>query len=233
LLSDYVLIRHKSVIFGRFNIKVMEKNTQMANVNDSFTAKEEKFCYEYCIDLNATKAAIRAGYSGKTARSISSTLLTKVNIQKKIKETQSDLQKAAGISALRSILAHKQIAFSNIGHYFDADWKLKNIETLSEDQKACIQEVKVKDTKDGKEVNFKLFSKAASLDAICKLLDFYAPVKNEVTGKDGKDLFPNYDLSLLDDTESKVFNYLIRKAAGTEPYGKWLCTFQEGIRAII
>jgi len=30
---------------------------------DEFTPKEERFCYEYCIDFNATQVAIRAGYS--------------------------------------------------------------------------------------------------------------------------------------------------------------------------
>ncbi len=190
----------------------MEKNTQMVNVGDTYTPKEEKFCYEYCIDLNATKAAIRAGYGQKTARSIGYQNLLKLHIQKKIKETQSDLAKSAGISALRAILEHKKIAFSNIGDYFESDWKSKDVETLSEEQRACIQEVKIKDTKEGKEVNFKLFSKAASLDAICKLLDFYAPIKNEVTGKDGKDLFPHLDLSLLSDEELVTHYNLLLKA---------------------
>lgn len=48
------------------------------------TPKQEKFCIEYLIDLNATQAAKRAGYSEKTAGSIGQRLLKKVEIQKRI-----------------------------------------------------------------------------------------------------------------------------------------------------
>ena len=46
------------------------------------TEKQKKFVDEYLIDLNATQAAMRAGYSEKTARSIGQRLLTNVDIQK-------------------------------------------------------------------------------------------------------------------------------------------------------
>ncbi len=48
------------------------------------TAKQQKFCDEYLVDLNATQAAIRAGYSPKTAYSIGGRLLSKVEIQEYI-----------------------------------------------------------------------------------------------------------------------------------------------------
>lgn len=50
------------------------------------TDKQKLFCDEYLIDLNATQAAIRAGYSEKTARSIGQNLLTKVDIQEYIQK---------------------------------------------------------------------------------------------------------------------------------------------------
>nr|WP_077623830.1 terminase small subunit [Sediminibacillus massiliensis] len=50
------------------------------------TAKQELFCQEYIIDLNATQAAIRAGYSEKTARQTAARLLTKANISARVKE---------------------------------------------------------------------------------------------------------------------------------------------------
>lgn len=49
-------------------------------------AKQEMFCKEYIIDLNATQAAIRAGYSERTARSQGQRLLTNVDILARIKE---------------------------------------------------------------------------------------------------------------------------------------------------
>jgi phage terminase small subunit len=45
------------------------------------TDKQRRFVDEYCIDLNATRAAIRAGYSEKTARSIGDENLTKPDIK--------------------------------------------------------------------------------------------------------------------------------------------------------
>lgn len=48
--------------------------------------KHEKFCTEYVKDMNATQAAIRAGYSNKTANRIASQLLSKLDIKSRVKE---------------------------------------------------------------------------------------------------------------------------------------------------
>lgn len=50
------------------------------------TDKQEAFCIEYMIDLNATRAAKRAGYSEKTAKDIGCQNLAKLNIQERIAE---------------------------------------------------------------------------------------------------------------------------------------------------
>lgn len=50
------------------------------------TSKQEMFCKEYLVDLNATQASIRAGYSEKTAQQIGSENLSKPVIQERIKE---------------------------------------------------------------------------------------------------------------------------------------------------
>lgn len=71
-----------------------------------FTVKERRFIDEYMIDLNATQAAIRAGYSKKSARSIASENLTKPDIkseiEKRLKEKQLD---AEGTKAIVSTIA--------------------------------------------------------------------------------------------------------------------------------
>ena len=54
--------------------------------------KQEMFVNEYLIDYNATQAAIRAGYSEKTARSIGQQLLTKLDIKNAIKEQREKIQ---------------------------------------------------------------------------------------------------------------------------------------------
>lgn len=50
------------------------------------TSKQQRFCDEYLVDLNATQAAIRAGYSKKTAKQIAQQNLTKLDIQEYIKK---------------------------------------------------------------------------------------------------------------------------------------------------
>lgn len=58
------------------------------------TAKQQRFCDEYLIDLNATQAAIRAGYSKKTARKIGQENLTKPDIKQYIENRMAEKEKA-------------------------------------------------------------------------------------------------------------------------------------------
>lgn len=58
------------------------------------TEKQKRFCDEYLIDLNATQAAIRAGYSEKTARAIGAENLTKPNIKAYIEERMAEKEAA-------------------------------------------------------------------------------------------------------------------------------------------
>ncbi len=55
---------------------------------NGLSAKQDRFCREYLVDLNATQASIRAGYSEKTARVQACQLLTKPNVQARIAELQ-------------------------------------------------------------------------------------------------------------------------------------------------
>ena len=72
--------------------------------------KQKQFCEEYIIDLNGTQAAIRAGYSEKTANRIASELLTKLDIQEYIcvlKNKRSERVKYSQDELMRDILEVK------------------------------------------------------------------------------------------------------------------------------
>lgn len=165
------------------------------------TNRQIKFCYEYSALLNATKAAELAGYSLKTSRSIGHRLLTNVDIKSKIQELQENIALTAKISALKIINEHAKMAFSNVAEFHNSWIELKDFETLTEDQKACIQEISTKVVKvnvgskenpvmaDVEYIRIKTYDKQKSLDAISEMLGFNAPKKTELTGKDGKDLF--------------------------------------------
>lgn len=66
--------------------------------NKTLTAKQARFVSEYLIDSNATQAAIRAGYSEKTAAVIGAQNLIKLNIAAAIKAGQKDIAKRNGLT---------------------------------------------------------------------------------------------------------------------------------------
>lgn len=164
------------------------------------TPKQERFCYEYLANgFNATKAALIAGYSEKTARNIGAENLTKPYIKARIEEMKANLAQTAGISALMIVKEHMKIALASQGHVRDGWMKLKDFEKLSEEAKSCIQEVTTKEVKKHVKkgappqmetyVRVKMYDKQKSLEELSKMLGYNAPKKQEITGADGADLF--------------------------------------------
>ncbi len=79
----------------------------------TLTDKQKRFCEEYVVDWNATRAAKAAGYSENTADVIGSENLAKPYIAEYIEEIQKDLGKLAGISALGNLKTLKEIIEGN------------------------------------------------------------------------------------------------------------------------
>lgn len=165
------------------------------------TAKQRVFVAKYCEHMNATQAAIEAGYSKKTARFTGSENLTKPNIQAHISETMENIEQAAGINKLRVVLEQKKIAFSNIGEFFETWTTRKEFEELTDEQKACISEVSYETRTELNEaglkvkveyVKFRLHDKLKALDAISKLMGYDRPMKIDVKTDDTA-LFENID----------------------------------------
>ena len=75
------------------------------------TSKQRRFVSEYLLDLNATQAAMRAGYSEKNARGQASRLLTKANIKVAVAEGERRQLKAADVEKDRILQELKAIAF--------------------------------------------------------------------------------------------------------------------------
>lgn len=81
------------------------------------TDKQRKFCDEYLIDLNATQAAIRAGYTENYANTNASKLLQNTTISQYIGERQKELSRKTEITQERVIRELALIAFSNNADY--------------------------------------------------------------------------------------------------------------------
>lgn len=91
------------------------------------TAKQQRFCDEYLIDLNATQAAIRAGYSKKTAYAIGNENLNKPELKKYIEERMAEKEKSLIAdqdevlkyltAVLRGESESEEIVIENIGDF--------------------------------------------------------------------------------------------------------------------
>ena len=81
------------------------------------TAKQQRFCDEYLIDLNATQAAIRAGYSEKNADKIGSELLGKTRVAEYIAERKADRMARTEITQDMVLKELANIAFANAADY--------------------------------------------------------------------------------------------------------------------
>ena len=87
------------------------------------TSKQQRFVEEYLIDLNATKAAMRAGYSKRTARQVGAENLSKPVIATAIQKAMEERSERTGI---------------------DQDWVLNNLRSITE---RCMQVEPVTDSK--------------------------------------------------------------------------------------
>lgn len=144
------------------------------------TKKQKLFVEEYLIDLNATQAAIRAGYSPETAGSIGSENLKKPEIRARIDKAMAERSKRTGISQDRVLLELAKIGFANIKDVVDP----KTAEVLpdaKEEDLACIQSLKVKPGEFGTEREVKMYDKKGALVDLGRHLGMFKD-KVEVSG---------------------------------------------------
>ena len=106
--------------------------------------KQQRFVEEYLIDLNATQAAIRAGYSPKTATAIASENLSKHSISAAIACAMAERSKRTGITQDRILEELAKVAFIKLTDIVDDTGKIKAGAT--DEDRACIESIKYKRT---------------------------------------------------------------------------------------
>ena len=144
------------------------------------TKKQKRFVEEYLIDLNATQAAIRAGYSPATAKEIGCENLTKPNISEAISKAMAERSRRTGINQDRVLQELARIGFAKITDVVDPE--TAEIRTdASDDDLACIQSIKIKPNEFGPEREVKLYDKKAALVDLGKHLGLFKD-KVELTG---------------------------------------------------
>lgn len=151
------------------------------------TAKQKRFIEEYLIDLNATQAAIRAGYSPNTAKDIGCENLAKPNIKSEIDKAIAERSRRTGINQDRVLRELAKIAFVNPSDVINLNQATVK-SNAKEDDLAVIAGVKVKEipgeygTATEREV--KLYDKIRALDLLGKHLGMFKD-RIEVNGDMG------------------------------------------------
>lgn len=140
------------------------------------TERQNRFCEEYLIDLNATQAAIRAGYSPASAKEIASENLTKPNVRARIDEALAERSKRTGVTADRVIRELARVAFVDPTKVVDTN-NATVLPNVSEDDRATIASVKYKsssgETSDSVEREIKFADKLKALELLGKHLGMF------------------------------------------------------------
>jgi phage terminase small subunit len=165
------------------------------------TPKQERFVEEYLIDLNATQAAIRAGYSQRTARQIGEENLSKPDISAAIQAAKAERSERTHITQDLVLRELARIAFFDLRKLYREDGSMKNPSEWDDDTAAVVAGVDVVETKGNAEFGgedgarhipeyvkkTKVFDKNTALTLAMRHLGMLRD-KIEHTGKDGKDL---------------------------------------------
>lgn len=143
--------------------------------------KQARFIQTYVeCGFNATKAAIEAGYSPKTAAAAGSRLLTKVDIQQALAEHLKRLEQQSMMSSIDVLNGLCRIASANILDYFTIDHDggpQIDLTNVTREQAMAIESIKVEqwmegegeDAKPVRRVDFKLNSKLKALETLARI----------------------------------------------------------------
>jgi phage terminase small subunit len=191
--------------------KKIKTNAEKRLAKDKgLTIKQKLFCQEYIYDWNATRSYTVAYPNVKTTSTagvLAHRMLKNDKVQHYLEEIQQDIEKLAGVSRMKIINEHMKLAFSSIAHLHNTWIERKQFEELTPDEKACISEISTQTRNvisDGQLtavtvefVKIKLYDKQKALDSISKMLGYDAPVKAEVTGKNGQPLVQSITIEVI------------------------------------
>lgn len=143
--------------------------------------QQKRFCREYMKDFNGKQAAIRAGYSIKSANEQGSRLLTNINVQKFLETLKSKADDKHEGLADEIVAELKKIGFSDIRKFLDVDNTIKDISQLPAELSTCVESIKKIETEFGDDktggtktsIQFKLHSKLDALEKLAKYVGLY------------------------------------------------------------
>jgi phage terminase small subunit len=117
------------------------------------TPKQQRFAAEYCVDLNATAAYIRAGYDarGNSAEAAACRLLSNVKVREAIEQKQREVARRCEVTTQNIVRETAAVAFSDIRKLFNTDGSPKAIHEIDDATASAISTIEVGQTiTDGK-----------------------------------------------------------------------------------
>lgn len=146
----------------------------MSNSKPKLTPQQERFAHEYIIDLNATQAAIRAGYSPNTAQEQGSRLLSNVMILELIEQLKKKREIRTDITADRVLNELAKIAFSDLNKFVEVDdsGKIK-VKPSNQVDGTVLSEISESVTQNGRTKKVKLHDKMKALELIGRHLAMF------------------------------------------------------------
>ena len=140
------------------------------------TPKQAEFARHYLIDLNATQAAIRAGYSRRAARQIGDENMSKPAVSAAIADAMKKRSQRSEITADRVLAELAKIAFFDIRKLLNADGTMKPRDQLDDDIAAAIAGIELSEVRDGEGTpigvlkKIKIADKLVALDKLARHL---------------------------------------------------------------
>ncbi len=116
----------------------------------ALTNKQRCFVAEYLVDLNATQAAIRAGYSAKTAQWIGPQLLRKSHVSEALALSMKEREQRTHITQDRVLQELARIAFFDLRKLYREDGSMKAMAELDDDAAAVLAGVEVTEEFEGR-----------------------------------------------------------------------------------
>lgn len=171
--------------------------------------KQQRFVDEYLVDLNATQAAIRAGYSKRTAAEQAHDLLRKPQIQALVDEALARRAERVEVKAddvLRELL---RLGMSDPAGAFSEDGSLLPIRKMPVEVRRAISSIEVRTDETGVLITkVKWWDKVKGLDLLGRHLRLFVE-RTELTGAEGG------PLAVTDTTTREVLDHLRKLAAKT------------------
>src|SRR4051795_10047988 len=146
--------------------------------------RQARFVAEYLVDLNATQAAIRAGYSVRSAHSTGERMLRNAEVAAAVAEAEAARSKRTEVTADRGVLELARVAFGDprrVMSWGPGGVKLRPSAELADEEAAIVAEVGETTTKKGGSLRVKTVDKLGALRLLGQHLGMFGDGRVAVT----------------------------------------------------